>query len=194
VLATPVDTLPAVIERAAASLPRGAALLDTGSARATLTAPLARAAARGVRAVGGHPLAGSEARGFSAARADLFEGATFALMPARGPVPAAVGALVRGLGATPLRVSPAAHDRALARTSHLPYLISCALEAAGRGFRRRGLSGPGFRGMTRLAASDPRVALAYCRANRGEIAIAWRALCEEIERRVDRLDADTVAR
>ena len=188
VLATPVDTLPALIERATALLPRGAALLDTGSARGPLTPALARAAARGVRAVGGHPIAGSEGRGIAAARADLFEGSTFALMPARGAVPAVVRALVRDLGARALVVSPAAHDRALARTSHLPYLVSRALLGVGRADARRGLSGPGFRGMTRLAASDPRVSLPFCRANRREIAAAWHALNEAIAREVRGLE------
>jgi len=190
VLATPVDTLPALIARAAAMLPRGAALLDTGSARGPLTPALARAAARGVRAVGGHPIAGSEGRGIAAARADLFERSTFALLPARGAVPAIVRALVRDLGARALVVTPADHDRALARTSHLPYLVARALAGVGRSAERRGLSGPGFRGMTRLAASDPRVSLAYCRANRREIAAAWRALGEAIEREVRTLGKD----
>jgi hypothetical protein len=35
--------------------------------------------------------------------------------------------------------------------------------------------------------SDPRVSLAYCRANRREIAAAWRALNEAIEREVNGL-------
>jgi prephenate dehydrogenase len=184
VIATPVDTLAALVARAAAHLPRGAALLDTGSARGPITPALLAAAARGVRAVGGHPIAGSEGRGLNAARADLFERSTFALLPARGAVPAIVRALVRDLGARALLVSPADHDRALARTSHLPYLVSRALAGVGRDAQRRGLSGPGFRGMTRLASSDPRVSLAYCRANRREIAAAWRALNEAIEREV----------
>jgi prephenate dehydrogenase len=184
VLATPVDTLPALIARVAALLPRGAALLDTGSARGPLTPALARAAARGVRAVGGHPIAGNEGRGIAAARADLFERSTFALLPVRGAVPAIVRVMVRDLGARALLVSPADHDRALARTSHLPYLVARALAGVGRKADRRGLSGPGFRGMTRLAASDPRVSLAYCRANRREIAAAWRALSDALAREV----------
>jgi prephenate dehydrogenase len=190
VLATPVDTLPALIARVASLLPRGAALLDTGSTRGSLTEALARAAARGVRAVGGHPIAGSEGRGIAAARADLFERSTFALLPVRGAPPPIVRALVRDLGARALVVAPADHDRALARTSHLPYLVSRALAGVGRQAERRGLSGPGFRGMTRLAASDPRVSLAYCRANRREIAAAWRALNEAITREVRALQRD----
>ena len=198
VIAVPVDALPAAIDAAAAALPRGAALLDTGSARAPVTPALERAAARGVRAVGGHPLAGREGHGFAAARADLFAGAPFALIPvaasgadlaltgartvAADAIPEVVRALVADLGARALEVDPAAHDRALARTSHLPYLIACALREIGAGAAHAGLSGPGFRDMTRLAASDPRMAGAYCRANAAEITAAARELRAALER------------
>jgi prephenate dehydrogenase len=176
VIATPVDTLPALIEAAAAALPPGATLLDTGGARAGVTSALARAAARGVRAVGGHPLAGNEGHGFGAASAALFDGTPFALLPADGAIPKPALDLVRAVGARALRVAPRDHDRALARTSHLPYLLSRGLATLGARAAARGLSGPGFRGMTRLAAGDPRVADATCRANAGEIAAAWREL------------------
>ena len=177
VIAVPVDALPAVIDRVAPALPRGAVLMDTGSARGGVTEALVRAARRGVRAVGGHPIAGNEGRGLKSAKADLFEGATFALLPVRGvAVPPAARKLVRALGAQALVVDPKAHDRALARTSHLPYLVACAIAASGRAAAQRGLAGPGFRGMTRLAAADPRVAQAYCRANAVEIRAAWREL------------------
>src|SRR5437870_4543031 len=77
VIATPVDTIPVLVERAASVLPAGAALLDTGSARGGITAALEAARARGVAAVGGHPIAGSEGRGLDAARGDLFRGSSF---------------------------------------------------------------------------------------------------------------------
>jgi len=188
VIATPVDTIPMLIEAVAGALPRGAALLDTGSTRGALTSALAAAAARGVRAVGGHPLAGGEGHGFGASSADLFVGATFALSPVEGPLPTIIDRLVRDLGARPLEVDPERHDTALARTSPLPYLVSCALRAVGGEALERGLSGPGFRDMTRLAASDPRIAGAYCRANAREVAAAWRDLREAIDRAVAGLD------
>lgn len=184
VLSTPVDTLPALVESAARALPRGAALLDTGSARGPVTPALAAAEARGIRAVGGHPLAGGEGHGFAASRADLFAGASFSLSPAGGDVPEVVLRLVRDLGARPLAVTPEHHDAALARTSHLPYLVACALREVGGSAAGEGLAGPGYRDMTRLADSDPRMAGAYCRANAREVAAAWRALREALDRSV----------
>jgi monofunctional chorismate mutase len=183
VAAVPVDVLPKVIDRAAKALPRGAALIDTGSSRSGVTAALERAARQGVRAVGGHPIAGNEGRGFASARADLFAGATFALLPVAGLAPPAIARrMIRALGAKALVVDPRAHDRALARTSHLLYLVSIAIEASGAKAARRGLAGPGFRGMTRLAKSDPRVAGAYVRNNREEVQRAWRELKRALDR------------
>ena len=192
VLATPVDTLADVVAEAAAALPPGAALLDTGSARAPVTPALAAAARQGVVAVGGHPLAGAEGHGFGAARADLFRGHAFALAPIGPEVPEVIATLVHDLGARPLRVEPARHDAALARTSHLPYLVACAIHELGAGAASAGLSGPGFRDMTRLSASDPRMALAYCRGNAVEVKAAWSELRASLDRAVAGLGPSTL--
>lgn len=187
VVAVPVDVLPGTLGKAAAALPAGAVLLDTGSARGGgVTAALVRASKR-VRAVGGHPLAGNERRGLAGASARLLQGAPFALLPVRGPVPPVVRALLRDLGAEPRVVTPERHDEALARTSHLPWLVSRALARLGAAAARARLSGPGFASMTRLAASDPRVANAYARANATNVAAAWRALRAQLDRDVTAL-------
>ncbi len=184
VIAVPMDAMPGAISAAARALPRGAALLDTGSARAPLQASLAAAAAGGIAAVGGHPLAGSEGRGFEAARAGLFRDAPFVLLPAAEEVPPIVRALLSDIGAVETTVDAEAHDRALARTSHLPYLLSGAIAALGAAAATSGLAGPGFRDMTRLARSDPGMAGAYCRANASEVAAAWAELRVAMDARV----------
>ncbi len=189
IAAAPVDALPALIDRAAKALPSGAVLMDTGSARRGVTEALARAARLGLRAVGGHPIAGNEGRGFASARADLFHGASFALLPVRGvAVPALARRMVRAIGAKGRVVDPGTHDRALALTSHLPWMIAVALYESGSPAARRGLAGPGFRGMTRLAASDPRMARAFVSANADEVRAAWKALRGRIERTLREFD------
>ena len=183
VVAVPVDVMPAVIDRVAEALPKNAVLLDTGSARRGVTEALARAARR-VRAVGGHPIAGNERRGLAGASAQLFHGAPFALLPARGNVPPVVRALVRDIGAEARVVTAREHDLALARTSHLPWLVSRALARLGGAASRRRLAGPGYASMTRLAASDPRIARAYTGANARNVRAAWRQLRSELDREV----------
>lgn len=188
VICVPVDVLPRVIARVAAALPAGAVLLDTGSARgAGVTGALVRASPR-VCAVGGHPIAGNERRGLAGAHAQLFQGAPFALLPVRGRVPASVHELLRDLGAVARVVKPNHHDHALARTSHLPWLVSRALAQLGKRAARERLAGPGFASMTRLAASDPRVARAYARANATNVRAAWRSLRAQLDRDVAALE------
>lgn len=187
-IATPVDVIPECVRAAAAALPPGAALLDTGSARRDITPALRLAREGGVLAVGGHPMAGNEGRGFESARAGLFRETRFVLCPLEAAVPPSIEALVSALGATALIASPDEHDEALARTSHLPYLLARALKAGGAEAEGRGLSGPAFRDMTRVARSDPRVAEAYCRSNRAAVERAWERFRAEMEAQIRALD------
>ena len=195
VLATPVDTLPALIARAAAAMRPGAVLLDTGSTRSGITpALLAAARQHAVRVCGAHPLAGTSGHGFAAARGDLFREASFALLPGPRGVPNEARRLVRAVGARAFVVRESEHDHALARTSHLPYVLAVALSQVGRGAHERGLSGPGFASMTRLAASDPRMARAYVRANAPQVGAAWRELQGVVESQLRGLISSRAAR
>lgn len=186
IVAVPVDRLAAVVAEVARHLPRGAALIDTGSARGPVTPALHAAARLGLCVVGGHPLAGSEGHGLPAARADLFSGSGFVLCPISGAPPAVVLDLVAALGARALIVDERTHDAALARTSHLPYLLACALRDLGGAAAERGLAGPAYRGMTRIAAARPGVARAYCAGNAENVRSAW----HEFRAGVDRLLGD----
>ena len=66
-------------------------------------------------------------------------------------------------------------------------MLACALRDLGEGAASRGLSGPGFRDMTRLAGSEPGVATAYCRANATEVAAAWRELRAALDAGIEAL-------
>ena len=174
-LACPMTPLLDLLERMRGwkRLPR--ALTDVGSVKTPVVAAMRRLPA-GVSWIGGHPLAGTEGRGWAAASADRFRGATWVLTREhRGDgIRLQVSRLVKALGARPATLDAARHDRILARTSHLPYLVSCALVASARaeGLTPTDLgrfSGGGWRDMTRLARSDPRMALGYVRANAAEV-------------------------
>jgi prephenate dehydrogenase len=112
------------------------------------------------RYVGSHPMAGSERSGPFAASTTLFDGRPWAVTPHEGSDPGSV-TLVTDLallcGATPVTFSPAEHDQAVARTSHLPHLLAALV--AGRltdaPAAHLALSGQGVRDVTRIAAGDP---------------------------------------
>jgi prephenate dehydrogenase len=112
------------------------------------------------RYVGGHPMAGSERSGPLAATATMFDGRPWAVTPHKhssAAATAAVEELARLAGASVVHLTPEEHDEAVARTSHLPHLLSVLV--AGRlaeaPVDHLALSGQGVRDVTRVAAGDP---------------------------------------
>lgn len=157
VVAVPPDHLGDVIAEALRA--SDAVVTDVGSVK---SGPLAAVAdVPGVeRYVGGHPMAGSERSGPLAASAALFDGRPWAVTPHETSDPEAVElveALARLCGAVPVRLSPVEHDRAVARTSHIPHLLAAlaAGRLAGAPVDHLALSGQGVRDVTRVAAGDP---------------------------------------
>ena len=148
------------------------------------------------RFVGGHPLCGNEGRGFRCADPTLFTDRTWFLVECEQSAPSSL-ALVREmldlLGCRQVEISAEAHDRLLARVSHLPQLLSSALAITGeRWGLERGHFGSGFEGMTRLSGSPARLWTEICRLNRGEILTALGEMQRELAELADNLKADTV--
>ena len=158
VLAVPLTEAVEILQRYADRLAHVKLVTDVCSTKQTIAYAAARAGLGG-RFIGGHPLAGDHASGWQASRTNLFEGATVYVCPPEG-AQAEPLALLRGLwraaGATTTVTDPAAHDRLLAWTSHLPQAVATALA---RVLTDGGISGDrlgrGGRDMTRLAASSP---------------------------------------
>ena len=160
VVAVPPDHVGAAVAEALRRT--DAVVTDVGSVKeAPLRTVLGEvSAADAARYVGSHPMAGSERSGPLAATATLFDGRPWAVVPHAGSSDDAV-ALVDQLaalcGAATVRLSPTDHDRAVARTSHLPHLaaVLVAGRLAGAPADHLALSGQGLRDVTRVAASDP---------------------------------------
>jgi prephenate dehydrogenase len=112
------------------------------------------------RYAGGHPMAGSERSGPLAATATLFDARPWAVTPherSSAVATAAVEELARCAGGIVVRLTPEEHDEAVARTSHLPHLLSVLVAGrlAGAPTDHLALSGQGVRDVTRVAGGDP---------------------------------------
>jgi prephenate dehydrogenase len=156
VVCTPVASIADHVRDAASACPSGALITDAGSTKASIVRDLNGALPRGVSFVGSHPLAGSEKNGCEHARADLFDGRVVVVTPARKTSTDDIQRTAdfwSSLGAVVHVMSPAAHDRALAATSHLPHVIAAALA---RSTQREDLplTAGGWRDSTRIAAGD----------------------------------------
>jgi cyclohexadieny/prephenate dehydrogenase len=156
VVCTPVADIAGHVREAAASC-NGAVITDAGSTKAYIVAELDGALPPTARFVGSHPLAGSERSGPAHARADLFVDRVVVVTPT-GRTTAddlqTVTQFWKSLGAKIIEMTPTAHDRALAATSHLPHLVAFAL-AASVPPRDLPLAASGLRDTTRIAGSDP---------------------------------------
>ncbi len=196
VAAPPAETAAIVIRLLASD--DEVVVTDTSSIKASLARQVRKAAPQvAERFVPGHPLAGSERTGFASARADLFDGAVWALCPEHGADLGVVGrviGLVNALGANAYLVDAEAHDTAVGFSSHAPHLIANAMaRAAPPELRRRValLSGGGLRDGTRVAASDVALWREIVSANRDATLAgitAYRDRLDEIANAVENED------
>jgi prephenate dehydrogenase len=112
--------------------------------------------------IGGHPIAGAEKSGVSAATADLFLGKNVVLTPtpqANIHAVSSIAKLWQDCGAKVSEMSAETHDSIFAAVSHLPHLLAFALvdEIASRTNAAQlfGFAASGFRDFTRIAGSHP---------------------------------------
>jgi prephenate dehydrogenase len=193
VVAVPPDHLADQIADALSTT--GAVVTDVGSVKA---APLEEVRRRVpaealARYVGGHPMAGSERSGPFAASASLFDGRPWAVTPHDAADPHAVAvvtALAQCCGATPVRFTPAEHDEAVARTSHLPHLLAALVAGRMTDAPRDhlALSGQGVRDVTRIAAGDPALWQQIVAANSTALSTLLHAVRDDVDTLLAALD------
>lgn len=163
VLAVPVRQMRPLLEQIAAGLSANTVITDAGSTKQSVIA--AARAVLGERAgqfVPGHPIAGREHSGVSAAVPELFEGRNVVLTPLQENTPASIQTVRtawQACGANVVEMPAATHDAVFASVSHLPHLLAFALvdELAGRPNAKSlfSFAASGFRDFTRIASSSP---------------------------------------
>jgi prephenate dehydrogenase len=177
VLALPPRPTIELIGALGSKLEPNALLTDVCSVKRSV---LERAVSAGVgdRFAGSHPLAGTHDSGFAAARPDRLRGCVVYVCETGVAGGHRAAAAVMSfwedvLGASPILIDAAAHDRQLAWTSHLPQAVASALAKTLDQRQLGGLSfGPGARDTTRLAASSPDMWLDIMLENGDELAHA----------------------
>jgi prephenate dehydrogenase len=178
----PVGALPDQVRAALAAAGPDCVVSDVGSTKRALVEAI-----EDERFVGGHPVAGAETSGVEHARADLFQGAVWYMTPHARPsglLYERLHRLVVSLGARPVAIDAATHDRLLAAVSHLPHVLANVLVSQAAGALADGeplpRAGPSFRDATRVAGASPEVWTDIYLSNREAIAA-------EIDHTVERL-------
>lgn len=147
-----------------ARAPRGPLIVDVCSGKRKIVNLANR---KRLRFIGGHPMAGNERPGEKGWDADLFRNAPFFLCPSRYAAKKDVSELqrlIRRLSAKPRLVTPAAHDRAVALTSHLPALLSLQYREFAHSVSPE-FQGPGYRSFTRLSHTPPALLQTFLDSN-----------------------------
>jgi prephenate dehydrogenase len=171
-LCTPVLQMEVVAASIAPFLKSGAIITDVGSTKGWLAPRMKRLLPPHVRYIGGHPMAGREKSGFSAADGDLFRDKWYLLCP-DSDTDAQALLLIRGLaeclGAKVDVMDSVRHDQCAAVISHTPHIAAAAmvnlLDCYPDPQTSLKLAGGGFRDTTRIASSDADMWADVCISN-----------------------------
>jgi prephenate dehydrogenase len=192
----PVGALPELVRAALDASGPDTVVTDVGSTKQDLVSRTPDP-----RFVGGHPIAGAETSGVEHARSDLFQGAVWYLTPheqSGGLLYERLHRFVADVGARPVAVDAATHDRLVAVFSHLPHVLANVLasQAAAR-LSQHGEAlrqvGPSFRDMTRVAGANTAMWSDIYRSNRAAIVEeirGFRRELDEVERRLEAGDVE----
>ena len=156
-LAQPILHVIDDLARLQGKLKPGALVTDAGSTKSRICAA---GAVLGRQFLGGHPMAGKEARGVQYATGDLFRGCNWVLTPNHpthldSDAAQWLQARIKAFGARIVVLRPETHDRVVASTSHLVQLISTSLAATLAAVEEApSVAGPAVIEMTRVAMSD----------------------------------------
>ena len=165
----------------------GKVVTDMASTKATV---MEWATEAGIDLVGGHPMCGKELAGIDAADPSIFRDAPWVITRAE-PV---LSELIEAVGAHPVVMDAATHDRLVVGVSHAAFLLSVgyvlALSHRKDWPEASRLAAGGYRDMSRLAAGDPELYAGVARTNRENMIEVLDAITSELAKLRRHLEAD----
>jgi len=185
ILATPVPTILALLQRLPDLMPNPCIVFDLGSTKSLIVEAMSHLPAR-FDPIGGHPICGKEKLSLENAEGTLFRSAPFVLTALQRTTVRAQQAadqIIHAIGAQAVRMDASEHDRVLAFTSHLPFLVSSSLASALTTTAAKEtvkLAGPGFRSTSRLAGTPSSMMLGVLETNRENVLAAIDSLQNEL--------------
>lgn len=182
-IATPVAQTPHILRAIRPYLTPEMVVTDAGSTKSdVMTVAEAELGQQVQQFVGGHPIAGAEKSGPTAALSGLYHGKNVILTPNQSTSADAlqrVTALWQQCGAVVSQMTPTAHDAVFAAVSHLPHMLAFILvdDLAKRDNAELlfNFAASGFRDFTRIAGSHPEMWRDIALANQ-------QALLDELKR------------
>ncbi len=170
ILSAPVPAILTLLEKLPSFTSNPCIVMDLGSAKKQIVDAMKNLPER-FDPIGGHPICGKEKLSLANAERTLYYAAPFLLTPLERTSPRAISAanqIIEALGAKGKILDASEHDRILASTSHLPFLISSALARA-TSEDVAPFVGPGFKSTSRLAGTSSSMMLGVLQSNRENV-------------------------
>lgn len=181
ILSAPVPAILTLLEQLPAYTPNPCIVMDLGSTKRLIVESMSHLPER-FDPIGGHPICGKEKLSLANAERTLYYAAPFLLTPLERTSPRALSAaeqIIEALGAKAAVLDAVEHDRILASTSHLPFLLSSAL-ALTTPQDVASFLGPGFKSTSRLAGTSSSMMLGVLQSNRENVLNALHDLQNKI--------------
>jgi prephenate dehydrogenase len=170
ILATPVPSILNTLQQLPSLISHLCIIIDIGSTKRDILQAMSTLP-ENFDPIGGHPICGREKLGLENADPNLYRDAPFVITPLERTSQRAKSAarqLISAVGAHLIEMTAEEHDRILASTSHLPFLIASAL-AHSTSPNFAPLIGPGFRSTSRLAGTPSHMMLGILQSNRDNL-------------------------
>ena len=170
IIATPVPTIIDLLQRLPSLISTPCIVMDIGSTKRDILQAMS-ALPDNFDPLGGHPICGKEKLGLENADANLYQNAPFIMTPLERTTQrakSAVQQIISAVGANLIEMTAEEHDRILATTSHLPFLISSSLTYS-TPHEYSPFLGPGFRSTSRLAGTPSHMMMGILKSNRDNV-------------------------
>jgi prephenate dehydrogenase len=177
ILSAPVPAILTLLEQLPSFTPKKCIVMDLGSTKKLIVESMEKLPER-FDPIGGHPICGKEKLSLANAERTLYYAAPFLLTPLDRTTTRALSAahqIIEAVGAKAKVLDSEEHDRILASTSHLPFLLSSALALATSG-EIASFVGPGFRSTSRLAGTSSSMMMGVLQSNRENVLTALHGL------------------
>lgn len=181
ILSAPVPAILTLLEQLLSLTPNPCIVMDLGSTKQQIVAAMSRLPER-FDPIGGHPICGKEKLSLANAERTLYYAAPFLLTPLERTSPRALSAahqIIEALGAKATVLDAVEHDRILASTSHLPFLLASALALA-TPTDVAAFVGTGFKSTSRVAGTPSSMMLGVLQSNRENVLNALHGLQRQL--------------
>ncbi len=198
IFAVPISAIAPLAKTIADDIAAGCIVTDVASVKGSVVADMETILGQRCRVVGSHPMAGSEKSGIATADPAILTGNVCVITPTENTDEKAskqVAQLWETLCMNVRYLSPKQHDENVALISHLPHAAAFALMNAINHNSHNpheviDLAGPGFRDVTRIAASSPELWTEICLANKAAVLRAVKTYRQELKSLVEALEKE----